>query len=245
MELGRSLAARFEGLRQRRATAAVEAERERQRVRNIMLDRDENRFRVIRRDMPRALRHLLEATLTTLTPFVLASLAIGAVAPPPIEVNWTPGTRVSGGSYQVVARPDYANRAITLFNLVSLFAIPRDIQLEFDTLQQGAIRRWTVDGLIQMYREWAQRNRIRPAPVEDLPVEGDELEELRELDMLPVPSPSDLASGAARPYFAPETDESLPAPPPPPVDMDAPPLAPGMYAPRPREDTVEESREEL
>lgn len=242
MDLGNRLRRRFDNLNERREEARRQAER------NRLLDRDENRVAVIRRDPPRALRHLVEATLPFLLDFAAWSYAIGLTTPPMIsEENvvspHNPGNPPVYVGYQITGRVDGYDMIITVYNLMSLFQIPRQIQERFDALQQGSEIEWTVDNLIQTYRQWAERNRIRPAPVEDLPVEGAELEELRELDMLPIPSPTDLLSGAAKPYFVSATEESLPAPPS--VVRDEPPTSVGRYASQPRAEAMPENVEEM
>jgi hypothetical protein len=175
--------------------------------------------------------------------FAAWSYTIGLTNPPLIsEENVKPAGYNTTSAYMTYRNP-VNDMIITAYNLMSLFTIPRRIQERFDALQQGSEIEWTVDNLIQTYRQWAQRNRIRPAPVEDLPVEGAELEELRELDMLPIPSPTDLLSGAAKPYFASATEESLPTPPS--VVRDEPPTSVGRYASQPRAEAMPENVEEM
>ena len=238
MDLGNRLRRRFDNLNERREEARRQAER------NTLLDRDENRFAVIRRDPPRALRHLVEASLPFLLDFAAWSYAMGLTNPPMInEENVQPPAGYTNIDHYMSYRSIGTDMVVTAYNLMSLFVIPRRIQERFDALQQGSEIEWTVDNLIQTYRQWAERNRIRPAPVEDLPVEGAELEELRELDMLPIPSPTDLLSGAAKPYFVSATEESLPAPPS--VVRDEPPTSVGRYASQPRAEAMPENVEEM
>jgi hypothetical protein len=247
MELGRQLIHRFQQRQERR-------EREEHIQRNREMDYAEARHRVARANLPRALGHALEATFQAILPFAVLSMTLGAVRDPPLSVESYPIystgiylRRQTGTGYTLYERSNIENTLITLFNLISLFTIPRAIQNRFDDLQQEG--GFGVEVAIQRFRQWAERNRIRPAPVENIqdlvaePIPAEEMEELQELNMLPVPSPTDLLSGAARPYFASETEESLPAPLS--VPRDEPPTSVGMYASQPRREAVAENVEEL
>lgn len=232
MDLGRQLIQRFQQRQERR-------EREEHIQRNYEIDFAEQRHRVARANMPRALGHALEAVFQSLLPFAAMSMAMGAVSTPPLTVY-------SGATGRmVIGRAEIENTAITLFNLVSLFTIPRMIQNRFDALQQEG--GWGLEVAIQRFRQWAERNRIRPAPVENIqdlvaePIPAAEMEEIQELNTLPIPSPTDLLSGAAQPYFASRTEESLPAPLS--VARDEPPTSAGIYASQSRREALAENVE--
>lgn len=113
----------------------------------------------------RAVMNLLKASLVPLLVFGILEGGVGSMVPSALHAEWVPGRGGGPGHMVIEGRAVEWNWLMMAVRVLEIVGIPARIGAMWEHLQTGPDAMSELDEVVELFRSWARRNRIQPAPI--------------------------------------------------------------------------------